>query len=227
MQAQTLHSHCSGTAARMQHRRISTLVWKKARSRVAVAAQPKLSFPGFPGFSSAGTSRNAKKAELLDLIRPVQRGVIATDDDKAAIDKAACQLEKLNPTPNCLTSELLNGKWELLYTTSESILKSKNPPFLRPWGAIYQLLDNTTLTARNVETAPFFNQVFAELTPKSKNAVVVQFKQFKLFGLVPITAPPTARGELTITYLDDDLRVSRGDKGNLFVLRMVDRKAKP
>ena len=28
-------------------------------------------------------------------------------------------------------------------------------------------------------------------------------------------------GELAFTYLDDELRVSRGDKGNLFVLRMV------
>lgn len=29
-------------------------------------------------------------------------------------------------------------------------------------------------------------------------------------------------GELDVTYLDEDLRVSRGDKGNVFVLRMKD-----
>jgi hypothetical protein len=41
---------------------------------------------------------------------------------------------------------------------------------------------------------------------------------FKIFGLIPVNAPPSARGELAVTYLDEDLRVSRGDKGNLFVL---------
>lgn len=47
----------------------------------------------------------------------------------------------------------------------------------------------------------------------SKSQVAVQFKQFKLLGLVPIQAPPSARGTLNITYLDEDLRISRGDKG--------------
>lgn len=39
---------------------------------------------------------------------------------------------------------------------------------------------------------------------------------------IPVKAPNTARGELETTYLDEDLRISRGDKGNLFILKMVD-----
>lgn len=31
---------------------------------------------------------------------------------------------------------------------------------------------------------------------------------------------PYPEGALAVTYLDDELRVSRGDRGNLFVLRM-------
>ena len=61
-------------------------------------------------------------------------------------------------------------------------------------------------------------QVKAELTPETKSRVGVQFKQFKLLGLIPITAPESARGKLDTTYLDEELRVSRGDRGNLFVL---------
>jgi len=136
----------------------------------------------------------------------------------------------------------------------------------------------------------------------SVNKVAVQFKTFKIFGLIPITAPPSARGrhelplllllltiyccwwcsclwissirttwqvvgmmhcintehlssiifnrrlqlfllfqhsglagaadlcasgELAITYLDDEMRISRGDKGNLFVLLMDDPDARP
>ncbi len=38
-------------------------------------------------------------------------------------------------------------------------------------------------------------------------------RQFKLLGLVAINAPENARGKLDITYVDEDLRISRGDKG--------------
>ena len=57
--------------------------------------------------------------------------------------------------------------------------------------------------------------------------MAVQFKTFKLLGLLPVSAPPSARGELAVTYLDEALRVSRGDKGNLFVLAMRDAAARP
>lgn len=87
--------------------------------------------------------------------------------------------------------------------------------------------DTTTLTARNKETAPLFNQVSAELIPQSPSKVKVQFKEFKLLGLLPVKAPPSAVGELEVTYLDGDLRVSRGNHGNLFVLQMQNRSVKP
>ena len=43
--------------------------------------------------------------------------------------------------------------------------------------------------------------------------VNVQFTQFKIFGLIPVTAPDSAKGSLNTTYLDEELRISRGDKG--------------
>lgn len=51
-------------------------------------------------------------------------------------------------------------------------------------------------------------------------ALQVQFKEFKILGLIPVKAPASAAGELDITYLDDELRISRGNRNNLFVLRM-------
>ena len=62
----------------------------------------------------------------------------------------------------------------------------------------------------------------AELTRETKSRVAVQFKEFKILGLLPITAPDSARGKLDTTYLDEELRVSRGDRGNLFVLERYD-----
>lgn len=37
----------------------------------------------------------------------------------------------------------------------------------------------------------------------------------------------TSAGELAITYLDEEMRISRGDKGNLFVLLMDDPEDRP
>jgi hypothetical protein len=45
-------------------------------------------------------------------------------------------------------------------------------------------------------------------------------------GVIPVTAPEAARGALDTTYVDDELRVSRGDKGNLFVLLQRDPSAR-
>ncbi len=136
--------------------------------------------------------------QLLDAIRPLQRGLRATPEDKAAVERLAAQLERLNPTPKPLASPLLNGRWELLYTTSDSILGTKRPALLRPSGPIYQLLDGGALRAANRESAPLFNSVTAQLSPLSASKVAVQFKQFKILGLIPVTAPPSARGELQV-----------------------------
>lgn len=173
-------------------------------------------------------NREAAKQELLDLIAPLRRGLDADEDDARAVDAAASRLERLNPTRSPLASPLLNGEWELLYTTSASILGRSKPFFLRPLGPIYQTLDAENLRARNRETAPLFSTVSADLRPMSKSKVAVQFDEFGLLGgLIKIKAPPSAKGELDMTYLDEELRVSRGDKGNLFVLRMVSPGVRP
>jgi hypothetical protein len=86
--------------------------------------------------------------------------------------------------------------------------------------------DAPALKARNNETWPFFNSVTAALTPQSKSKVFVKFIQFKIFNVIPITAPDSATGELDTTFVDSELRISRGDKGNLFVLKMDDPSAR-
>jgi PAP_fibrillin len=44
-------------------------------------------------------------------------------------------------------------------------------------------------------------------------------------GLIRVTAPENAKGKLDTTFLDEELRISRGDKGNLFILRQRDPSA--
>lgn len=160
----------------------------------------------FPAFLN-NPKKNAKliKQELLDAIAPLDRGAEATPEDQEMVDQITRRLEAVNPTKAPLKSELLNGKWELLYTTSVSILQIKRPKFLRS-KVNYQAINADILRAQNMESGPFFNQVTADLTPVSDKKVGVKFDYFKIGGLIPVKAPERAVGSLEITYLDDDLR---------------------
>ncbi|KAL6637690.1 hypothetical protein ACP70R_025262 [Stipagrostis hirtigluma subsp. patula] len=182
------------------------------------------SFSFLPPFLTGKDAEKAErlKEELLAAIAPLDRGAEATPEDKDRIEQIVRQLEAVNQVKEPLKSDLLNGKWELLYTTSTTILQPQRPKFLRPFGKIYQAINTDTLRAQNMETWPYFNQVTANLVPLSSKRVAVKFDYFKIFSLIRIKSPGSGKGELEITYLDEELRVSRGDKGNLFVLKMVD-----
>ncbi|KAL3151942.1 hypothetical protein ABBQ32_001068 [Trebouxia sp. C0010 RCD-2024] len=169
----------------------------------------------------------AQKQELLSAIQPLARGVNATDADEQQVEKLIQKLERVNPNKNTLASPLINGKWKLLYTTSQSILSKNRPAPLRANGPIYQYIDAVNGKARNQESWPFFNSVLADLTPETKTRVGVQFTLFRIFGLLPIKAPERAKGKLDTTFVDEELRISRGDKGNVFVLTMEDPSGKP
>jgi len=186
---------------------------------------------------------NTLKMELLELCDKTRRGVDSPEDseDRKRITEIIEELEPLNPTPQAqtLSSGDIDGVWDLRWTTSASILGRQRPrgfrvDLNRP---ITQEINAKELKAKNVEPITTFrwvlggikytNSVEAELTPMTESKVAVQFKKFNIAGgLVSFTAPDRARGELDTTYLDtpatayqgQQIRISRGDRGNLFVL---------
>ena len=98
------------------------------------------------------------------------------------------------------------------------------PFFLRPKGTIRQAIDTNRLLAKNeerIQPLPFLwwdNKVYATLQAESRSRVAVRFRRFLLGNVITFDAPPTARGWLETTFLDDTFRISRGDKGSVFCL---------
>lgn len=190
------------------------------------------------------------KIDLKNAIADKNRGILATEEDRLAIQSVIAQIEDRNPTPKPLeATELLNGDWRLLYTTSDELLGINRVP-LWQLGQIYQCVrssENRIYNIAEVNGVPLLEGlvcVSAQFTPVSTQRVEVQFKR-GVFGLQRAmgyqspkqfiqrlqTTPKLPRlqafdfdinrdrsGWLEITYLDEDLRIGRGNQGSLFVL---------
>jgi hypothetical protein len=195
----------------------------RTHSLLSTSARRAITLPDLSGiFISATERRSNLKRLILDLANECKRGLTASDEQKDEMEKLFVRLEALNPTRNPLTSKKpsVNGDWDLMYTTSDSILGKGGAPRVGP---IIQNIDTTTLSAKNSEIVRygFINvqrSVTAVLSPVNGKFTEVKFKRFML-GPIGFDAPKDKfKGALDITYLDEEFRLTRGDKGNIFVL---------
>lgn len=188
------------------------------------------------------------KAALLEAIAGRNRGLLATEAEKQAILAAAANLEDRNPTPRPVEApELLEGNWRLLYTTSQGLLGFDRLPLLK-LGQIYQYIQAKQSRVYNIAEIyglPFLEglvSVSASFVPLSERRVQVKFER-SIIGLQRLINYQSAshfvqqiearqrftaldwqldsreqQGWLDITYLDEDLRIGRGNEGSLFIL---------
>lgn len=188
------------------------------------------------------------KSDLLEIIAGKNRGLLATETDKLAILSAVAQLEDRNPTPRPVeAAELLDGNWRLLYTTSRGLLGIDQFPLLK-LGQIYQCIrvkDAKVYNIAEVYGVPYLEgivSVAATFEPVSERRVQVKFNR-SIIGIqrfinyqspedlieqieagkkfIAIDFPIESReqqGWLDITYLDENLRIGRGNEGSVFVL---------
>lgn len=188
------------------------------------------------------------KTALLEAIAGTNRGLLASDAEKQAILAAIANLEDFNPTPRPVeATNLLDGNWRLIYTTSRSLLNLDRLQFLK-LGQIYQCIRVKTSSVYNIAEIyglPYLEglvSVAANFDPVSERRVQVKFKR-SIIGLQRLldysspedfiqqieagkkfTAIDTAinsdrqQGWLDITYIDQDLRIGRGNEGSVFVL---------
>lgn len=94
----------------------------------------------WPSVIQSRPSKILNCLQLIELISSLNRGVSADSVDQEQVEELVQGLEKINPTKSPLKSPLINGQWELIYTTSAGIVGTKKPPYLRPQGPIYQLI---------------------------------------------------------------------------------------
>jgi hypothetical protein len=190
----------------------------------------------------------SKKAALLEAIAGKNRGLLANEIDNVKVLSAIQELEDSNPNPQPLKcKELLEGDWRLLYTTSKGILGLDRFPLVK-LGQIYQSIRLSETKIYNIAEIiglPWLEglvSVTATFNPVSEKRVNVMFERSiiglqRLFGynspnefirqielgkkFLPFDMPIDNRerqGWLDITYLDRDMRIGRGNEGNVFVL---------
>jgi hypothetical protein len=188
------------------------------------------------------------KTELIALLAGRNRGILAPEPDKRVILAAIARLEQENPTPYPLKeADRLGGVWRLLFTTSQELLRIDLLPFFK-LGQIYQCISMEAQRVYNIAEltgVPYLDgivSVSAGFQPVSDTRVDVMFERLVLglqrwlgyespeqfihrldttsqFLGVDVKLPNRERqGWLEVTYLDDDLRVGRGNQGSVFVL---------
>jgi len=153
------------------------------------------------------------------------RAVLNDSRERRQIEDYIAKVEALNPTPLPVQSELLNGEWKLVYTDSPEILGTQRPfDWLRPTDEIYQAVSLPTGTIENREIiivpvlGELVNRVRARAWLEPPRRVRVKFEEFQ-FGPFRFNAPDRgSRAYLDVTYLDQHLRISRGNKQHIFVL---------
>ena len=190
----------------------------------------------------------SKKAELLEAIAGKNRGLLANEIDNVRVLSAIQQLEDDNPTRKPLEAkDLLNGDWRLLYTTSKGLLGLDRFPLFK-LGQIYQCIRVSEAKVYNIAEIvglPMLEglvSVAASFEPVSDNRVNVMFER-SIVGLQRFLSYQTPgkliqqiesgkkflpldfkidrgdqKGWLETTYLDEDMRIGRGNEGSVFVL---------
>lgn len=143
---------------------------------------------------------------------------------------------------------LLDGNWRLLYTSSRSILGLDRFPLIQLGQIYQYLdvAQGRVVNLAEIEGIPFLDglvAVVASFKTVSDKRIEVSFER-SIAGLqrllnyqsplqfvqqvaigkrfLPVDFPLPSRGDgaawLETTYLDEDLRISRGNEGNVFVL---------
>ncbi|MHC5597149.1 MAG: PAP/fibrillin family protein [Nostoc sp.] len=165
------------------------------------------------------------------------------------IEQLTTELESMNPNLNPLlyATSLLEGAWQLQYSTAREIRSLASLPLGLKLGKVYQVIDVANKLFFNLAqvkhplgivsgyvkvTASFepaeediealgnkrINVYFEKRYLSIENILGINTPQLNPFKVVPANNPTNRTATLDITYLDETLRIGRGGDGSLFIL---------
>ncbi len=164
------------------------------------------------------------------------------------IEQLTREVEEVNPNPQPLlyATSLLNGNWQLQYSTAREIRSLSSLPLGLKIGKVYQEIDvanksffnlafvkhplelisgNVKVTATfepaEEETNKRINVQFDKRYLSIEKILGIQTPKLNPFKVVQANNPQGRIPSLDVTYLDETLRIGRGGDGSLFILKRV------
>ncbi|MBH8561804.1 fimbrial protein [Nostoc sp. CENA67] len=171
----------------------------------------------------------------------------------AEIEQLTTELETINPNPHPLlyATSLLQGAWQLQYSTAREIRSLASLPLGLKVGKVYQVIDvanklffnlaqvkhSLGLISGYVKVTASFEPAKEDLEPPANKRINVYFDkrylsiekilginthQLNPFKVKNANNPQGRTATLDITYLDETFRIGRGGDGSLFILNKSD-----
>ncbi|MBE9035341.1 PAP/fibrillin family protein [aff. Roholtiella sp. LEGE 12411] len=171
----------------------------------------------------------------------------------AEIEQLTTELESANPNlyPLLYATSLLEGAWQLQYSTAKEIRSLASLPLGLKVGKVYQVIDvvdklffNLAQVKHSLGLLSGYVKVTASFEPAKESFEPLPNKRLNVYfdkrylsiqKIASINTPqlnpfkvsnannPTGRiATLDITYLDETLRIGRGGDGSLFILSKSD-----
>ncbi|CAI0555169.1 unnamed protein product [Linum tenue] len=181
------------------------------------------------------------KENFSQALQGINRGVFGTTSGKKSeIQELVQQLESQNPTPDpTLNLHKVDGCWKLIYSTISIMGAKRTKLGLRDFitlGDLFQIIDVAESKAVNVikfnvKGLNLLNgqlAIVASFNIDSKSRVTITYREStitpdqlmnvfqKNYDLLLNIFNP--EGWLELTYVDDEMRIGRDQKGNIFVL---------
>jgi hypothetical protein len=188
------------------------------------------------------------KLRLLEAIADKNRGLLATATDQQTILDQVALVEATNPIPRPTQQPtLLAGDWRLLFTTSQELLGIDRFPLFN-LGSVWQCIrpdQQRVVNIAELRGLPGLESlvsVAARFDVVSDVRLDVTFERLVLGLRRPLgyqdvaqwverlaqpqrclgvdfrLQPRSRQGWIDVTYLDEDLRINRGNQNSVFVL---------
>lgn len=198
------------------------------------------------------SKRESLIASLLRLAAATSRGQLATESQMSAVDDIVMSLEEVNPNPQPVETDLIDGTWTLVYSStklfqSNPFLMAAITPLLQ-LGQVRQKIavdDGKLVTEADIIAFPVTSgtvKTTARLTPVGAERLELTVEtttitggkiadRFDLGGIsfdVPVEQifsrlkNTMPSSYLDTYYLDDQLRISRSKQGKLFIYTRLD-----